>query len=322
MVARLKLVMGAQGRLTVGRVLLWIVGLWLAYMWILPFVWMVSTSFKLPGEVMTQTIEWIPRTWTLDNYRVVFQKPIVRWLWNSMVVTTSITLASIMLGAAAGYALARMNFPGRNVFFMMLLLSLMIPTEMTIVPRFIAFLRLRATDSYAALILPPIAEVFSVYLFRQFFLSLPRELEEAAAMDGASRFRIFRVIALPLARATVDRGGSIAVHHQLERLPLAVADHLLGRDEDAAHRHGGLCPGDDEPDPDRELRARHGGDDNPGRAQPDRVPLPAALLHGRGNLHWHQGVGQQSRDIGRAQSRINLALDDQSILRCLTHSVT
>lgn len=202
MVARLKLVMGAQGRLTVGRVLLWIIGLWLAYMWILPFVWMVSTSFKLPGEVMTQTIEWIPRTWTLDNYRVVFQKPIVRWLWNSMVVTTAITLASIMLGAAAGYALARMNFPGRNVFFMMLLLSLMIPTEMTIVPRFIAFLRLRATDSYAALILPPIAEVFSVYLFRQFFLSLPRELEEAAAMDGASRFRIFLVVALPLARAT------------------------------------------------------------------------------------------------------------------------
>ena len=202
MVARLKLLMGAQGRLTVGRVLLWIIGLWLAYMWILPFVWMVSTSFKLPGEVMTQTIEWIPRTWTLDNYRVVFQKPIVRWLWNSMVVTTAITLASIMLGAAAGYALARMNFPGRNVFFMMLLLSLMIPTEMTIVPRFIAFLRLRATDSYAALILPPIAEVFSVYLFRQFFLSLPRELEEAAAMDGASRFRIFLVVALPLARAT------------------------------------------------------------------------------------------------------------------------
>ena len=203
MVARLKLVMGVQGRLTVGRVLLGIIGLWLAYMWILPFVWMVSTSFKLPGEVMTQTIEWIPRTWTLDNYRVVFEKPIVRWLWNSMVVTTAITMASIMLGAAAGYALARMNFPGRNVFFMMLLLSLMIPTEMTIVPRFIAFLKLRATDSYAALILPPIAEVFSVYLFRQFFLSLPRELEEAAAMDGASRFRIFLVIALPLARATV-----------------------------------------------------------------------------------------------------------------------
>lgn len=203
MVARLKLVMGVQGRLTVGRVLLWIIGLWLAYMWILPFVWMVSTSFKLPGEVMTQTIEWIPRTWTLDNYRVVFEKPIVRWLWNSMVVTTAITMASIVLGSAAGYALARMNFPGRNVFFMMLLLSLMIPTEMTIVPRFIAFLKLRATDSYAALILPPIAEVFSVYLFRQFFLSLPRELEEAAAMDGASRFRIFLVIALPLARATV-----------------------------------------------------------------------------------------------------------------------
>ena len=202
MVARLKLVMGAQGRLTVGRVLLWIIGLWLAYMWILPFVWMVSTSFKLPGEVMTQTIEWIPAPGPWTTTGLSSRNPSFGWLWNSMVVTTSITLASIMLGAAAGYALARMNFPGRNVFFMMLLLSLMIPTEMTIVPRFIAFLRLRATDSYAALILPPIAEVFSVYLFRQFFLSLPRELEEAAAMDGASRFRIFRVIALPLARAT------------------------------------------------------------------------------------------------------------------------
>lgn len=207
MTALVKRIIDVTGRITPGRVLLWLLGLAVAYIWILPFVWMVSTSFKLPGEVMTQTIEWIPRHWTLQNYVVVFQKPIFRWLWNSMFVTTVITLASIFLGSAAGYALARMNFPGKNVLFMLLLTSLMIPTEMTIVPRFIAFLKLRATDSYSALILPPLAEVFSVYLFRQFFLSLPRELEEAAAMDGASRLRIFLTIALPLARSTVVAAG-------------------------------------------------------------------------------------------------------------------
>lgn len=207
MTALAKRIIDATGRLTPGRILVWLLGLAVAYIWIMPFVWMVSTSFKPPGEVMTQTIQWIPRHWTLENYIVVFQKPIFRWLWNSVFVTTTVTLASIMLGSAAGYALARMNFPGRNMLFMLLLASLMIPTEMTIVPRFIAFLELRATDSYSALILPPLAEVFSVYLFRQFFLSLPRELEEAAAMDGASRLRIFLVVALPLARAIIVAAG-------------------------------------------------------------------------------------------------------------------
>jgi len=152
---------------------------------------MVSTSFKLPGEVITRHIEWSPRHVTIENYIAVFEKPVLRWLWNSVFVTTCVTVASILFGAAAGYALARMNFPGRNVLFFTLLASLMIPTEMTIIPRFIAFLQLRMTDSYTALILPPIAEVFSVYLFRQFFLTLPREMEDAAAIDGASRFRTF-----------------------------------------------------------------------------------------------------------------------------------
>lgn len=207
MTALVKRISHATGRLTPGRILVWLLGLAVAWVWILPFVWMVSTSFKLPGDAMTQTIEWIPRTWTINNYIVVFQKPILRWLWNSMFVTTTVSLASIFLGSAAGYALARMNFPGKNTLFLLLLASLMIPTEMTIVPRFIAFLKLKATDSYSALILPPLAEVFSVYLFRQFFLSLPRELEEAAAMDGASRFRIFLVIALPLARSTLVAAG-------------------------------------------------------------------------------------------------------------------
>lgn len=192
---------GAGRRITVGGLTVWLLGLIIAFMWIMPFVWMVSSSFKLPGDLMTREIQWIPRAVTLENYIVVFENPVLRWMWNSIFVTTCVTALSVLFGALAGYALARMNFPGRNVFFIALLASLMIPSELTIIPRFIAFLQFRLTDSYTALILPPIAEVFSVYLFRQFFLSLPRELEEAAAIDGASRLRIFVTIALPLARS-------------------------------------------------------------------------------------------------------------------------
>ena len=194
---------GGNSRITLSSFFLWFVGLIVAFIWILPFVWMVSSSFKLPGDIMTREIQWIPRAVTLENYVVVFEKPVLRWMWNSVFVTTCVTVLSVLFGALAGYALARMNFPGRNVFFIALLASLMIPNELTIIPRFIAFLQVRMTDSYTALILPPLAEVFSVYLFRQFFLSLPRELEEAAAIDGASRFRIFLIIALPLARSVI-----------------------------------------------------------------------------------------------------------------------
>lgn len=194
---------GGSNRITLGSFLLWLIGLIVAFMWILPFVWMVTSSFKLPGDIMTREIQWIPRAVTLENYVVVFENPVLRWMWNSVFVTTCVTVLNVLFGALAGYALARMNFPGRNLFFITLLASLMIPSELTIIPRFIAFLQVRMTDSYTALILPPLAEVFSVYLFRQFFLSLPRDLEEAAAIDGASRLRIFLTIALPLARSVI-----------------------------------------------------------------------------------------------------------------------
>jgi multiple sugar transport system permease protein len=140
---------------------------------------------------------------TWDNYAVVFRRPILQWALNSVVVTLTVTLLSIVFGAMTGYALARLNWPGRKLFFIAILMSLMIPTEATIVPLFIGFLKIGLMDSYPALILPALASVFSVYLFRQTFLSLPPELEEAAIIDGAGRFRLFWSIALPLARPTI-----------------------------------------------------------------------------------------------------------------------
>jgi multiple sugar transport system permease protein len=188
-------------------VFVWALGLLMAIAWAAPLVWMVSTSVKPPNEVMTRNIEWFPRHVTIDNYVRVLQKPVVRWLINSCIVATSATVASLMVGSMAGYALARLNFPGRNLIFVGILAGLMIPSEMTIVPLFIAFLRAGLVNNLLALILPSLANVFSVYLFRQFFLTLPSELEDAAMMDGANRFRIFWSIALPLAKPALIAGA-------------------------------------------------------------------------------------------------------------------
>jgi multiple sugar transport system permease protein len=180
----------------------------LALAWAVPLLWMLSTSLKLPGEVLTPGVEWIPRTVTLGNYAKVFQRPVFRWLLNSTVVTTVATGISVLTGAMAGYALARLNFPGRQTMFLLVLAVLMVPTEMTIVPLFVGALRVGLLNrslagTYVALVIPSLASALSVYLFRNFFLTLPRELEDAAAIDGAGRFRIFWSIALPLARPAV-----------------------------------------------------------------------------------------------------------------------
>lgn len=181
----------------------WALGLVVAVCWAAPLVWMVSTSVKPPGDVMTRHIEWLPRRVTLENYEKVLEKPVLRWFANSTVVAVSATLASLLTGSMAGYALARLHFPGRSLLFVGVLAALMIPTEMTIVPLFIGFLKAGLVNNLLALILPSLASVFSVYLFRQFFLTLPGELEDAAAIDGAGRFRIFFQIALPLSKPAV-----------------------------------------------------------------------------------------------------------------------
>src|SRR5215813_1034613 len=183
--------------------LIWALGLLVAVAWAAPLFWMVSTSFKPSSQVMTKNIEWLPREVTLDNYKKVLEKPVLRWLANSVVVSVTATAASLLTGSMAGYALARLHFPGKSVLFVGVLAALMIPTEMTIVPLFIGFLKAGLINNLLPLILPSLANVFSVYLFRQFFLTLPRELEDAAAIDGASRFRIYRSIALPLSKPAI-----------------------------------------------------------------------------------------------------------------------
>ena len=181
--------------------LIWLAGLAVALAWAAPFIWMVSTSFKYPEDVMTKGIEWLPHRVTLDNYIKVFEYPVLRWAFNSVVQATVSTSLCVFFGALAGYALARFKFPGNRLIFLIFLSSLMIPAEVTVIPMLLAFIKIGWASTYKALILPTIANVFSVYIFRQFFLTFPRELEEAARLDGAGPFRTFLLVALPLARA-------------------------------------------------------------------------------------------------------------------------
>lgn len=180
---------------------IWIIGMAVALMWAAPFIWMVSTSLKYPSDVLTATIEWIPRRVTFDNYVKVFEYPVLRWMLNSVIQAVASTAICVFFGAMAGFALARFKFPGRAAIFLIFLASLMVPAEVTVIPMLLAFIKVGWASTYQALILPTIANVFSVYIFRQFFLNFPRELEEAARLDGAGPFRLFLLIALPLARA-------------------------------------------------------------------------------------------------------------------------
>jgi multiple sugar transport system permease protein len=180
---------------------IWAIGTFISIIWFMPFIWMISTSLKLPEHAITKNIEWLPKVVTLENYIRMLEFPIMRWIFNSIVQASISTTLTVFFGALAGYAIARLRFPGNQLVFAVFLASIMIPSEVTLVPLLLAFIKSGYANTYASLILPTIANVFSVYIFRQFFLTFPRDLEDAAKMDGAGHFRIFFSIALPLARA-------------------------------------------------------------------------------------------------------------------------
>ena len=163
--------------------------------------WMISTSFKPETQIATIDVQWIPRTFTLENYQRVFDRfNILRWTLNSLIVSTGATLLVLILDSLAGYALARMEFVGRGVIFAVILSMLFVPMQITVVPLFLLFAKINLTDTYLALILPVGANVTGVFLMRQFFLSIPYQLEDAARVDGANTLRIWWSVVLPLAR--------------------------------------------------------------------------------------------------------------------------
>lgn len=167
---------------------------------LLPFVWMLSTSLKLPPDIFTYPPVWIPNPIAWQNYvKTVTVMPFGRFYLNSLIVTTSVTLLQLLTSSLAAFAFARMRFPGRNALFLLYLATLMIPFQVTMIPNFILVRALGWYDTYQALILPPAFSAFSTFLLRQYFLGIPRELDEAARIDGATSLRIWWQVIMPLA---------------------------------------------------------------------------------------------------------------------------
>ncbi|MEP7453470.1 carbohydrate ABC transporter permease [Phyllobacterium sp. SB3] len=183
---------------------------------LIPFVfptwWMVTSSFKPVSEIFAFPPQLIPRSWDFTTYGQVFAlQPFAKQYWNSAYIAAIVTVGTMGISSMAGYAFARIRFPFSNAIFMVVLLGLLIPSEVTIVPLFQLFLKLGMVNTHWPLILVPIfgaPSVFATFVMRQFFISLPAELEEAARVDGLSRFRIFTKIALPLARPAL---ASVAI---------------------------------------------------------------------------------------------------------------
>ncbi len=172
-----------------------------AIVMLLPFVWMVSTSLKTGEATFVTPPQLIPVAPTLENYTDIFAAvPMGKFLLNSVIVSVISTVLMVLNCAMAGYAFARIKFPGRDILFYAYLATLMIPQQVTLVPLFVLMTWLDWGNTYQALILPSSFGAFGTFLLRQFYLRLPREVEEAAFMDGAGYIRIFFTIGLQLAR--------------------------------------------------------------------------------------------------------------------------
>jgi multiple sugar transport system permease protein len=183
----------------VGRVLLHALLLIGALFMLAPLAWMVSTSFKEPGDVFIYPPQWIPRPMMWQNYvKTVTVMPFGRFYLNSTIQATAVTALQLLTSSLAAFAFARLRFRGRDALFLLYLGTMMIPFPVTMIPNFIVIRFLGWIDTFKALILPPAFSAFSTFLLRQYFMSIPIELDDAARVDGASSFRIWWQILLPL----------------------------------------------------------------------------------------------------------------------------
>jgi len=198
-------------RSRLGRLAGWLVLGVLAVSMVFPFVWSVSTSLQTNETLLQVPPQLIPESPSLDAYRELREViPFTRMVINSTIVTAIVVVLQVVTSALAGYGIARFRFRGRDALLLLYLATLMVPFQVTIVPLFIGMSRLGWLNTLHALVLPMVASAFGVFLFRQYFMQMPRELEEAAALDGASPWRTFWSVAFPYARPAAATFGILA----------------------------------------------------------------------------------------------------------------
>jgi len=176
----------------------------LAVLFLMPIYWMVATSLKTEAAAVAQPVQWWPHEPTLENYRTILASPnapFLRWTWNSLFTSTVFAGLSVLLAVLTAYPLSRMRFRGRDTWFWTILSSMMIPGVIFLIPHYLMMIRFDWIDTYHALIWPGLPAAFGVFLMRQFFVSIPREVEEAARIDGANSLQTLVYVLLPFLTA-------------------------------------------------------------------------------------------------------------------------
>jgi ABC-type glycerol-3-phosphate transport system permease component len=187
-----------------GRVALYAVVTAVAVLMILPFYWMVLTAISPASDILAFPPKWIPSRLTLEHFAVAFAKaPWASYYWNSLVVAVVSVASSLIFGLFAGYAFAVYRFPLQNVFFLLILSTLMVPVQVTSVALYVLLARLEWVDTYLGILAPNFASAFGVFMLRQGIKAIPLDLIEAARMDGAGEVRIVLTIITPLLKTTL-----------------------------------------------------------------------------------------------------------------------
>lgn len=211
----------------------------LAVLFLLPVYWMVTTSLKTEAATVARPVQWWPHEPTLENYRTILSlpnAPFARWTFNSLLSASAFALGSVVLAVLTAYPLSRMRFRGRNLWFWVVLSSLMIPGIIFLIPHYLMMIDFGWIDTYHALIWPGLPSAFGVFLMRQFFVSIPRELEEAARLDGANSLQVLWHVLLPFLVAPMATLGLFqfmaswnnyvwplfVVHGEMQTLPVAL----------------------------------------------------------------------------------------------------
>jgi ABC-type glycerol-3-phosphate transport system permease component len=190
-----------------GQILLYVIAFGLGIVFLIPFIWMLSTSVKPSSEVFIFPPRWIPSRFQFDNYvrALIVDLPFVQYFINTIEVTLLSLVGDVLSCSLVAFGFARLRFPGRDVLFLVLLSTLMVPYHVTMIPRYLMFRDFHWLDTYYPLIVPSYLAVsaFFVFLLRQFFLGIPLQLDRAARMDGCGTFDIYWRIVMPLARPAI-----------------------------------------------------------------------------------------------------------------------
>lgn len=204
--ARRRLALGMETTRVVGHALIYIILTAGAIIALVPMAWTLSSSLKDTAHIFTFKVQWIPHPALWSNYVELFRRiPFMRYVLNTVLIVVSNVVSGVLMGSVAAYAFARLRAPGKGFFFMLVISTMLLPSQVTLIPRYIIFTKLKMVDTYWPLMLPGWlgGGAFEIFLFRQFFLSLPWELDDAARIDGCGTFRIYSNIIMPLAKPVI-----------------------------------------------------------------------------------------------------------------------